>query len=155
MSRKKGDKTCLDNLPNGSQSAKKHGLSALIKKFYNDDIERLIDQAKLPEELQRLISQHLEIMKDQPTFNEVTESLFKRLAFKAAWCDLAEEWFMANKLGAFWINTEGQFIGSHLAFQYKIFSESLARDYEKLGLLPDKGKKFQPVDFGSAMQEVK
>ena len=101
MSRKKGDKSCLDNLPNGSQSARKHGLSALIKKYYDNDIERLIDQAKLPEEFQRLINQHMVIMKEQPTYNEVTESLFKRLAFKAAWCDLAEQWFFSNKLSDF------------------------------------------------------
>lgn len=140
---------------NRAQNARKHSLSALRQTYYNSDVERLISEARLPQQTQKLINERMAVFKQQDTYNEITAGIFKRMAFFEAWLDLAEQWFISNKLGPFWVSKDGQFVGSHLAFQYKIFSEALARGYEKLGLLPSKRKNpFLGFDFGAAMQEV-
>ena len=59
MARKKGDLTCLDNLPSGSQSAKKHGLSGL-----NMLLEKLSEKEKIAyteayDKVQSILSQPL------------------------------------------------------------------------------------------------
>jgi len=59
MARKKGDLTCLDNLPSGSQSAKKHGLSGLNMLLEKSSEKEKITYTEAYDKVQSILSQLL------------------------------------------------------------------------------------------------
>ena len=136
-----------------------HGLGELRETWYHKDVNALIESGKLPEAIQRLTNGYMEIFERQPTYNEVTEPLFRRLAFKLGFCSICEQFFISNPAGAFKIrrltkvkNDQGELAGSYLLNQYKTFSESAARDYERLELLP--GDNSNDKDLALLIQEM-
>lgn len=154
MNEDKTEKRKRGAKPGMPSNNKIHGLAGLMADYYKNDIEKVIEAGRLPVQMQRFINKRMRVFRRQLTFNEVTEGLFKRLAFKEAWCTLAEQWFVSQKLSAFWIRDDGQFSGSYLAMQHKIFSESIARDYEKLDLLPRKNKFKGMSELAKAITEL-